>query len=90
LENCGEQHSETISNDSAAVIERAREYKIQPRDASDRALVKVLEITGGSIDHVPPMYEFEISCSKRADDHARTFYLECPICHRYSTQLAKI
>jgi hypothetical protein len=38
------------------------------------ALVKIFEITGGSIDHVPPtMYEFEIACSRRADDRENLY-----------------
>lgn len=32
-------------------------------------LMNIFEIAGGPIDHVPPvMYEFEISCTKKADD----------------------
>ena len=31
--------------------------------------MNIFEIAGGPIDHVPPvMYEFEISCTKKADD----------------------
>jgi hypothetical protein len=31
-------------------------------------LVNIFEIAGGPIDHIPPVqYEFDISCSKRAD-----------------------
>jgi hypothetical protein len=37
-------------------------------------LVKIFEITGGPIDHVPPvMYEFDISCSKQADDRENVY-----------------
>lgn len=37
-------------------------------------LVKVYEIAGASIDHVPPvMYEFEISCSKKVDDRENVY-----------------
>jgi hypothetical protein len=37
-------------------------------------LVKIFEIAGGAIDHVPPvMYEFEISCSKKADDRENVY-----------------
>jgi hypothetical protein len=36
--------------------------------------MKVFEIAGGPIDHVPPvMYEFDISCSKRADDREQMY-----------------
>lgn len=37
-------------------------------------LSKIFEITGGPIDHLPPvMYEFDISCSKRADDRENVY-----------------
>lgn len=37
-------------------------------------LVKIFEIAGGAIDHVPPvMYEFEISCSKKVDDRENVY-----------------
>ena len=37
-------------------------------------LVKVYEIAGSSIDHVPPvMYEFEIDCSKKVDDRENIY-----------------
>ena len=37
-------------------------------------LLKVFEIAGGPIDHVPPVqYEFEISCAKRADDRENVY-----------------
>ena len=37
-------------------------------------LVKVYEIAGVSIDHVPPvMYEFEINCSKKVDDRENVY-----------------
>ena len=57
-----------VGEDLASVIERQR-----MQDTAERllksALLKVFEITGGDIDHVPPvMFEFDISCSKRADD----------------------
>jgi hypothetical protein len=62
-----------ISNDSAAVIERQR-IQDTAEGMLRSALVKVFEITGGSIHHVPPvMYEFEISCSKRADDRENVY-----------------
>ena len=33
------------------------------------AMLKIFENAGESISHVPPvMYEFEISCTKRADE----------------------
>lgn len=62
-----------ISNDSASVIERQR-IQDTAEGMLRSALVKVFETTGGSIDHVPPvMYEFEISCSKRADDRENVY-----------------
>ena len=37
-------------------------------------LVKIFEVAGNSIDHVPPvMYEFEISCSKKVDDRENVY-----------------
>ena len=37
-------------------------------------LVKIFEIAGGDIDHVPPvMYEFEINSAKRADDRENVY-----------------
>jgi hypothetical protein len=40
------------------------------------ALQKIFEIVGGPVDHVPPVqYEFEITCSKRADDRENMFNL---------------
>ena len=37
-------------------------------------LVKVFEIAGGSIDHIPPvMYEFEINCSNKKDDRENVY-----------------
>jgi hypothetical protein len=37
-------------------------------------LVKIFEIAGGSIDHIPPvMYEFEINCSKKVDDRENVY-----------------
>jgi hypothetical protein len=37
-------------------------------------LVKIFEIAGSSIDHVPPvLYEFEISCSKKVDDRENVY-----------------
>lgn len=62
-----------VSDDSAAVIERQR---IQhTAEAMLRSvLVKVYEIAGASIDHVPPvMYEFEISSSKKVDDRETVY-----------------
>lgn len=62
-----------VGDDSASVIERQR---IQDTAESmlKSALLKVFEITGGDIDHIPPvMFEFEISCSKRADDREHVY-----------------
>jgi hypothetical protein len=37
-------------------------------------LMKIFEIAGGAIDHVPPvMYEFEISCTKKVDDRENVY-----------------
>mmetsp|Transcript_12783 Transcript_12783/g.20579 ORF Transcript_12783/g.20579 Transcript_12783/m.20579 type:complete len:212 (+) Transcript_12783:143-778(+) len=57
-----------VSDDSAAVIERQR-IQDTAEGMLRSVLVKIFEIAGTSIDHVPPvMYEFEISCSKKVDD----------------------
>jgi len=62
-----------ISNDSASVIERQR-IQDTAEGMLRSALAKVFEIAGGPIDHVPPvMYEFDISCSKRADDRENVY-----------------
>ena len=38
------------------------------------AMFKVFDEVGGDVEHVPPvMYEFEISCSKRADDRENMY-----------------
>jgi len=38
------------------------------------AMLKVFEIAGGGIDHIPPvMYEYEISCTKRADERENVY-----------------
>jgi len=37
-------------------------------------LVKIYEIAGSGVDHVPPvMYEFEIGCSKKVDDRENMY-----------------
>jgi len=37
-------------------------------------MMKVFEVAGGSIDHVPPvMYEFEINCTKKIDDRENVY-----------------
>jgi hypothetical protein len=37
-------------------------------------LFKIFEISGGAIEHLPPvMYEFEIHCAKRADDRENVY-----------------
>mmetsp|Transcript_9693 Transcript_9693/g.12627 ORF Transcript_9693/g.12627 Transcript_9693/m.12627 type:complete len:220 (-) Transcript_9693:66-725(-) len=62
-----------VSDDSAAVIERQR---IQDTaEVMLRAVIqKVFEISGGAIDHVPPvMYEFEINSTKRADERENVY-----------------
>jgi hypothetical protein len=38
------------------------------------ALTKIFEIVGGPVDHIPPVqYEYEISCTKRADDRENIY-----------------
>ena len=38
------------------------------------ALGKIFDIVGGPVDHVPPVqYEFEIACTKRADDRENMY-----------------
>ena len=62
-----------VSDDSAAVIERQR---IQDTaEAMLRSvLVKIYDLAGSSIDHVPPvMYEFEINASKKVDDRETVY-----------------
>jgi len=57
-----------VNDDSASVIERQR-IQDTAEGMLKAALLKVFEIAGGSIDHVPPvMYEFEIHCTKRTDE----------------------
>jgi Autophagy-related protein 101 len=62
-----------ITNDSASVIERQR-----TQDTAEgmlrNGLLKIFELVGGPMDHVPPcQYEFDISCSKRADDRENVY-----------------
>jgi hypothetical protein len=62
-----------IHNDTASVIERQR---IQDTAESmlRSVLFRIFEIAGGPMDHIPPVqYEFEISCSKRADDREHMY-----------------
>ncbi|GKY96124.1 hypothetical protein MPSEU_000572700 [Mayamaea pseudoterrestris] len=62
-----------IGNDSAAVIERQR-IEDMGEGMLRSALAKVFEIVGGPVDHVPPVqYEFEIACTKRADDRENMY-----------------
>lgn len=51
--------------------------------------MNIFEIAGGPIDHVPPvMYEFEISCTKKADDreHFNTRVANMPTLINLSNQ----
>jgi hypothetical protein len=62
-----------VSDDSAAVIERQR-IQDTAEGMLRSVLLKIFEIAGGAIDHVPPvMYEFEISCSKKVDDRENVY-----------------
>ena len=62
-----------VSDDSAAVIERQR-IQDTAEGMLRSVMVKIFEIAGGAIDHVPPvMYEFEISCTKKADDRENVY-----------------
>lgn len=62
-----------VSDDSAAVIERQR-IQDTAEGMLRSVLVKIFEIAGGSIDHVPPvMYEFEINSSKKVDDRENVY-----------------
>ena len=37
-------------------------------------LFKIFDISGGAIEHIPPvMYEFEINCAKRVDDRENVY-----------------
>ena len=39
-----------------------------------RVLMKIFEIAGGPLDHVPPvLYEFEIASAKRADERENVY-----------------
>jgi autophagy-related protein 101 len=62
-----------ISDDSAAVIERQR-IQDTAEGMLRSVLFKIFEISGGAIEHLPPvMYEFEIHCAKRADDRENVY-----------------
>jgi hypothetical protein len=62
-----------ISNDSTSIIERQR-IQDTAEGMLRSVLLKIYEIAGGPIDHVPPcQYEFDICCSKRADDRENVY-----------------
>ncbi|KAL7578226.1 hypothetical protein ACA910_012649 [Epithemia clementina (nom. ined.)] len=62
-----------ISNDSASVIERQR-IQDTAEGMLRTALMKVFEIAGGPLDHVPPvLYEFEIASAKRSDERENVY-----------------
>uniref|UniRef100_A0A7S1ZEN7 Autophagy-related protein 101 n=1 Tax=Trieres chinensis TaxID=1514140 RepID=A0A7S1ZEN7_TRICV len=62
-----------VNDDSASVIERQR-IQDTAEGMLKSAMLKIFELAGGSIDHIPPvMYEFEISCTKRADDRENVY-----------------
>mmetsp|Transcript_21245 Transcript_21245/g.27432 ORF Transcript_21245/g.27432 Transcript_21245/m.27432 type:complete len:219 (+) Transcript_21245:113-769(+) len=62
-----------ISNDSASVIERQR-IQDTAEGMLRTALMKIFEIAGASLDHVPPVnYDFEIATAKKADDRENMY-----------------
>jgi len=62
-----------VNDDSASVIERKR-IQDTAEGMLKGAMIKVFEIVGGAIDHIPPvMYEFEIACTKRVDDRENVY-----------------
>jgi len=62
-----------ISQDSAAVIERQR-IQDTAEGMLRSAMGKIFEVVGGDIGHVPPVnYEFDIHCSKRADERENVY-----------------
>jgi len=63
-----------ISENSAAVIERQR-LQDTAEGMLKSVLVKIFDIAGGDIQHVPPvMYEFSISgSSKRANERENVY-----------------
>mmetsp|Transcript_32943 Transcript_32943/g.75860 ORF Transcript_32943/g.75860 Transcript_32943/m.75860 type:complete len:277 (-) Transcript_32943:227-1057(-) len=63
-----------VNDDSASVIERQR-IQDTAEGMLRAVLMKIFECVGDSIDHVPPvMYEFDVACSKRADDRSENIY----------------
>ena len=62
-----------ISNDSAAVIERQR-VQDTAEGMLRTVLLKVFDVAGESLDHIPPvMYEFEITSTRQADDRENMY-----------------
>lgn len=62
-----------VNDDSASVIERQR-IQDTAEGMLRSVLLKIFEISGGDMDHVPPvMYEFEIYCTKRMDDRENVY-----------------
>jgi hypothetical protein len=62
-----------MSDNSAAVIERQR-LQDTAEGMLRSVLIKVFEIAGGDIQHIPPvMYEFEIFSSKRVDERENVY-----------------
>lgn len=62
-----------VNDDKASVIERQR-IQNTAEGMLKEAMFKVFDEVGGDVEHVPPvMYEFEISCSKRADDRENMY-----------------
>ena len=62
-----------VNDDSASVIERQR-IQDTAEGMLKSALLKIFELAGGDIDHIPPvMYEFSISSTKRADDRENVY-----------------
>jgi len=62
-----------VNDDSASVIERQR-IQDTAEGMLKSALLKIFELAGAEISHIPPvMYEFDISCTKRADDRENIY-----------------
>jgi len=62
-----------VNDDSASVIERQR-IQDTAEGMLKAALLNTFELAGSEISHIPPvMYEFDISCTKRADDRENIY-----------------
>mmetsp|Transcript_4964 Transcript_4964/g.11018 ORF Transcript_4964/g.11018 Transcript_4964/m.11018 type:complete len:252 (-) Transcript_4964:365-1120(-) len=62
-----------MGEDAASVIERQR-IQDTAEGMLKAVLLKVFELAGSEIDHIPPvMYDFEISNAKKADDRDEVY-----------------